>query len=89
MRSTRFWAAVGFVTATALTLAVIAGLTASSSTAPHGFRFAKAAQESMHDKAGIANEGPNATLAAQEEAARAYPADSVPAVATENSIATF
>jgi hypothetical protein len=40
-------------------------------------------------KAGIPNEGPDATLAAQEEAQRAYPADSVPLVATLNSQSTF
>jgi hypothetical protein len=41
------------------------------------------------DMAGIANEGPDATYAAQQEAERAYPADSVPVIATENSISTF
>jgi hypothetical protein len=44
---------------------------------------------SLVAKAGIPNEGPNATAAAQEEAQRAYPADSVPVVATENSRAAF
>ena len=39
--------------------------------------------------AGIPNEGPDASYAAQQEAERAYPADSVPDVATANSIATF
>ncbi len=44
---------------------------------------------SVKDLAGIANEGPDATLAAQEEAQRAYPADSVPFEATLNSQSTF
>jgi hypothetical protein len=39
-------------------------------------------------KAGIPNEGPDATLAAQQEAERAYPASSVPFVATLNSQST-
>ena len=44
---------------------------------------------SLVAKAGIPNEGPSATLAAQEEEARAYPADSVPLDAALNSQATF
>src|SRR5437879_3938992 len=39
--------------------------------------------------AGIANEGPDATLAAEQEAQRAYPGDSVPVEATANSQAAF
>jgi hypothetical protein len=44
---------------------------------------------SAQDKAGIANEGPNSTYEAQQEAQRAYPAESVPTAATANSISTF
>ena len=41
------------------------------------------------DKAGVANEGPSATYAAEQEAERAYPAAAVPLVAAQNSQATF
>ena len=39
--------------------------------------------------AGIANEGPSATYEAQQEAERAYPADSLPLSATLDSQQTF
>jgi len=45
--------------------------------------------DSAANKAGISNEGPKGTLEAQEEALRAYPADTVPTAAVQNSIATF
>jgi len=44
---------------------------------------------SRKDQAGIANEGADASVAAEQEAQRAYPADSVPDIATSNSQATF
>ncbi len=45
--------------------------------------------DSGADQAGVPNEGPAGTYEAQQEALRAYPADSVPVEATQNSIATF
>jgi hypothetical protein len=55
-----------------------------------GFTFAlKGDPDSAATKAGVPNEGPGGSYAAQEEAQRAYPADSVPFEATQNSIATF
>jgi hypothetical protein len=55
-----------------------------------GFTFAlKGDPDSAAAKAGVPNEGPGGSYAAQEEAQRAYPADSVPFEATQNSIATF
>src|SRR4051812_10158986 len=45
--------------------------------------------DSAANKAGISNEGPKGTLEAQEEALRAYPADTVPTAAVQNAIATF
>jgi hypothetical protein len=67
---------------------------AKSSSAHHakvgGFTFAlKGDPDSAATKAGVPNEGPGGSYAAQEEAQRAYPADSVPFEATQNSIATF
>jgi hypothetical protein len=67
---------------------------AKSGSAHHakvgGFTFAlKGDPDSAAAKAGVANEGPAGSYAAQEEAQRAYPAESVPVEATENSIATF
>ena len=90
MRSRRFWVSAAFIGALAVALAVVSGLVASShGSAKPAYLIAKADSESAKNLAGIANEGPDATLAAQEEAARAYPADSVPVTATENSISTF
>jgi hypothetical protein len=43
----------------------------------------------VKNQAGIANEGPDATLAAEQEALRAYPADSIPFSATLDAQATF
>jgi hypothetical protein len=67
---------------------------AKSSPAHHakvgGFTFAlKGDPDSAAAKAGVPNEGPAGSYAAQEEAQRAYPGEFVPFEATENSIATF
>ena len=90
MRSRRFWVSAAFIGTLAVLLAVVSGMVASSHvSAKPAFLLTKADSESAKNLAGIANEGPDATLAAQQEAERAYPADSVPLVATENSIRTF
>src|SRR5580765_2768425 len=53
-------------------------------------KFAKGDPDaSSQFKAGIANEGPGSTLEAQQEAQRAYPADSIPDGVTQNSVSTF
>jgi hypothetical protein len=70
--------------------ALIVGTLATSSPRPlTRHAFTKGDPESARAKAGIANEGPDASLAAEEEAQRAYPADSVPLEATFSSQATF
>jgi len=84
--------ALAFVLLIGAAAAVIAARLTASSTGAHGARpgFAvKGDPDSAADKAGIANEGPGGTYEAQQEALRAYPADVVPDVATQNSIATF
>ena len=82
---------IAVVVALVALAAVIVGTLATSRT--HSLsqhRLAKGeAGGSLTDKAGIANEGPDATLAAQEEADRAYPADSIPLDAASTSQATF
>jgi hypothetical protein len=82
---------IALVAALVALAAVIVGMFATSSsrsTAPHVFTKGDP-DSSLRAKAGIPNEGPDATLAAQEEAQRAYPADSVPLEATFTSQATF
>ena len=54
-----------------------------------GFITAKAASDTYADKAGIANEGPDSSLGAEQEAQRAYPADSVPTDAVTQAQATY
>jgi hypothetical protein len=84
-----WWVAV--LTAAAGVLVLAAGLMTSSSSNATGkaTKFAKGESESRKALAGIANEGPGASYEAAQEALRAYPADSVPLSATQNSIATF
>src|SRR5712691_1438703 len=91
MPSRRFWVWAAAVAVLTGALALATGLASSSSQNAkwQGSKFAKGDPDSRADKAGIANEGPDGTYAAQEEANRAYPADSVPAEATLNSISTF
>ena len=71
--------------------AVLVGTFTATRSASHApFVFTKGDPDSsIKTKAGIANEGPDGSLAAQLEAQRAYPADAVPAAATANSQATF
>jgi hypothetical protein len=88
-RKRLWWAAV--LTAAAGVIVLAAGLMTSSSSNATGkaSKFAKGESESRKALAGIANEGPASTYEAEQEAQRAYPADSVPFTATQNSIATF
>src|SRR5262245_38257575 len=88
----RMWVVCGLTAAVALlAAALVAGMaTSSHSTAKSsGFLALKAGGESVADKAGIANEGPETTYEAEQAAQRAYPAESVPFSATLNSVATF
>jgi hypothetical protein len=77
----------------AIVAARFAQTSSSSGARGNTLRLAKSSKgdpdSSAASKAGIANEGPNGTYEAQQEAERAYPADSVPDIATANSVATF
>lgn len=89
--SKRFRRSVRIAIALALVAlaAYVVGAVRSPSAQVQPRHLAKAdAESSLMAKAGIPNEGPDSTLAAQEEAQRAYPAASVPFVATLNSQAT-
>ncbi|MBA3843867.1 MAG: Arc family DNA-binding protein, partial [Actinobacteria bacterium] len=87
MRPVRIAIAAAFIVAAAL----LVGVFATSKTASHNTRVLakKDPDSSLRAKAGISNEGPRGTLEAQQEAERAYPAAAVPAVATQNSQATY
>ena len=83
----RIVVAVAFVAVAAV---LVGTFTATRSASHAPFVFTKGDPDSsIKTKAGIANEGPDGSLAAQLEAQRAYPADAVPAAATANSQATF
>ena len=83
----RMVVAVAFVAVAAV---LVGTFTATRSASHAPFVFTKGDPDSsIKTKAGIANEGPDGSLAAQLEAQRAYPADAVPAAATANSQATF
>jgi hypothetical protein len=85
--SRRFWIVGGLVAVTALTAALVAGMAASShsESTKAGFTLAKGESSSWADKAGLENEGPDATAEAEQAALRAYPADAVPFEATANA----
>ena len=89
--SRRFWIVGGLVAVAALAAALVAGMAASSHSQARqaGFVKAMADPDTQADKAGISNEGPEATWEAQQEALRAYPAESIPLAATLNAQATF
>jgi hypothetical protein len=83
----RFGIAVALVALAAAMVGMFASSGGPRSAAP---AFKKGdPDKSVKALAGIANEGPDATLAAEQEAQRAYPADSVPFEATANSQAAF
>ena len=86
--SKRTWVVGGLVVALALAGVVVAGMAASSHSmaAKSGaLTAAKADSDSAVEKAGIANEGPEATAAAEDYASRAYPATEIPFAATLNA----
>ncbi len=89
--SRRVWLVAACVAAFAVAGALVAGMVASSQSQAKqaGFVKAIADPDTQADKAGIANEGPEATWEAQQEALRAYPAESIPLAATLNAQATF
>jgi hypothetical protein len=91
MSRKRVWLAAALVLALAAGIAIVASATTSSSSAKRqlGDLGAKFEGGSWADKAGIANEGPDATYEAEQAALRAYPADSVPLSATLNNIDTY
>jgi hypothetical protein len=83
-------ARVAAVLALVALTAILAGSLRSSGSQGTARHFTKGDPDSsLLAKAGVPNEGPDASFAAQEEADRAYPADSVPFVATQNALATF
>ena len=75
----RIWVVGGIVAAVVLATTLVVGMAASSHSeaAKAGF-FTKGDSDSWAQKAGIANEGPDATAEAEQAALRAYPADAVP-----------
>jgi hypothetical protein len=56
---------------------------------PYAVTIEKLSTDSREDKAGIENEGPHGTYAAEQAALRAYPADEIPSDATFSAQATF
>ena len=86
----RIWVVAGLVAAASLVAALVAGLTASSQSAAHGAHFlpSKADSNSWADKAGV-GEGPASTWEAEQTALRAFPGDSIPLSALQNSLNTF
>ena len=86
-RSARLAIAVALVALSATLVGMLTTSGGHSSSAP---TFKKGDPDrSIKALAGIPNEGPDATAAAQEEAQRAYPADSVSADATAGSLAAW
>jgi hypothetical protein len=80
------------VAAFVVVAAVVAGLVTSSggrTSSKPVFKKGDPDAASIKALAGVANEGPDATYEAQQEALRAYPASSVPLSATLDSQATF
>ncbi len=82
----RFAVVVALVALAAAMVGMLASSGGRHSAAP---TFKKGDPDSRKALAGIPNEGPDATAAAQEEAQRAYPADAVPEQATANAQAAF
>src|SRR5438309_10300540 len=82
-----------FATAMVLMIGAItsglSGITSNDPTYLAAIDFGKHANESKELLAGIANEGPDESYAAEQEALRAFPADEVPPEAAINSQNTF
>jgi hypothetical protein len=90
MTRRRLWWVAALVAAAGVLVLATGLMTSSSSNATgKAMKFAKGESESRKAVAGNGNEGPGASYEAAQEALRAYPADSVPLLATQNSIATF
>jgi hypothetical protein len=84
----RIWV-VGVLTAvTALAAALVAGMTASSHSTSKSAFVVKEPDALWAEKAGVA-EGPAATWESEQAALRAYPGDSIPVTALQNSLNTF
>jgi hypothetical protein len=84
----RIGVVVGSVAVATLAAALVAGMAASShSTAGSAFVF-KEPDGTWAEKANVV-EGPTATYEAEQAALRAYPADSIPLSALQNSLNTF
>ena len=81
----RMWVVCGLVAATALAAVAIAGMAASSHSVAAGAVHAKADSDSLKETPVEQGMGPDATAAAEEAAARAYPADAVPFELTVNA----
>src|SRR5262249_36856091 len=75
----RIWVVGGIVAAAALLTTFAVGMVASSHKTAAGAFHAKVDSDSMKDSPGGGNEGPDiGTAAAEEAAARAFPAQAVP-----------
>jgi hypothetical protein len=85
----RKWLAIALAAAAALIVALSAGLATSSHRSAHQAFLMKAdsAEQSWTDKSGV-EEGPAATYEAEQAALRAYPADSIPFNALQDSLKT-
>jgi len=84
-----WWVAALMAAAGVVVLAAGLMTSPSSNATDKATKVAKGESESRKAVAGNGNEGPAATYEAEQESQRAYPADSVPLLATQNSIATF
>ena len=84
-----WWVAALMAAAGVIVLAAGLMTSPSSNATDKATKVAKGESESRKAVAGNGNEGPAATYEAEQESQRAYPADSVPLLATQNSIATF
>jgi len=74
----RMWVVCGLVAATALAAVAIAGMATSSHSVAAKAVHAKADSDSLKETPVEQGLGPDATAAAEEAAARAYPAEAVP-----------
>ena len=82
----RIVVAVAFVAVAAV---LVGTFTATRSASARAVRLHQGRSRFRQGQGRNSNEGPDGSYAAQVEAQRAYPADTVPFEATENSISTF
>ena len=85
----RVRAYVVMLCALAIVVAIVVSTPAGVGENPYAVSIEKAHGESARDKAGIANEGPEGTYAAEQAASRAYPADEVPFQVTLDAQTAF